>query len=230
MAKKREIVGSMSEWSGALKDLFRQINDGSLKLEQLKAFVGHQNLFISSDSLLKDWARFYKEYFNIDADLSDLKIPEKNPGFDRLIIVAKGLTLDQIYNVCAKHFPCWRYTDDLDKAVTHNDRTAEKTYAVSFRNRKEADKELKNLSANQLEKRNIPGITLLERLIHELKYWDETKQHLDETNITLCSGSRYSDGGVPSVDWYNGRMQIHWCGPQDADSRLRARAVVSLTA
>ncbi|MCL5733587.1 MAG: hypothetical protein M1334_02925 [Patescibacteria group bacterium] len=42
---KRKIVGSMSEWSGMLKDLFRQINDGSIGQEEIKRFLEHKNPF-----------------------------------------------------------------------------------------------------------------------------------------------------------------------------------------
>ena len=45
MAKEREVVGSMSEWSGMLKDLFRQIDDGSVTRECLQAFLEHENPF-----------------------------------------------------------------------------------------------------------------------------------------------------------------------------------------
>jgi len=38
----KKVVGSMSEWSGVLKDLFRQIDDGSVTLEQVKDLVIHK--------------------------------------------------------------------------------------------------------------------------------------------------------------------------------------------
>jgi len=41
----KNIVGSMSDWSGVLKDLFRQVNDGSITLAQTQAFVEHRNPF-----------------------------------------------------------------------------------------------------------------------------------------------------------------------------------------
>lgn len=43
----REVVGSMSEWSGVLKDFFRQIEDGSHSLEAVKAFNERRNPFES---------------------------------------------------------------------------------------------------------------------------------------------------------------------------------------
>jgi len=35
---KREVVGSMSDWAGVLKDFFRQIGDGSKTFKQVVAF------------------------------------------------------------------------------------------------------------------------------------------------------------------------------------------------
>ncbi len=52
---KREIVGSMSEWSGVLKDIFRQIGDGSLTMGHLQALLEHRNPFDSSLSKFPTW-------------------------------------------------------------------------------------------------------------------------------------------------------------------------------
>jgi len=225
----REIVGSMSDWSGVLKDLFRQIDDGSLTLEQLKAVVEHQNPFIDLDSLLLDWRKFYEKYFKFELDFSKSQVPKQQIEFNRLIIVTQRLTLNQIYNVCAKRFPCWRYVGDLDKAVTKNDRIVDQgSYAVWFRDRREADEELKNLSANQLAQKKILGITLLERLLYELKYWDENSGHLDIANWTLCSGSRDVDGYVPNVIWDYGKLKVNWSDSNYCYDNLRARAAVPL--
>ena len=58
------------------------------------------------------------------------------------------------------------------------------------------------------------------------QYFFETGKHLDFSNITLCSGSRDSDGNVPDVYWDDGKLCVDWDDPQDASSDLRARAVV----
>jgi len=220
-----KVVGGMSEWSGILKDLFRQIHDGSLTLEQVKAFVDHQNPFEILSPIL-EWQDFYRKYFGIDADFSAVAMPEHRVEFDRLIIVAQGLTLNQVYDACARQFPCWRWTDNLDAAVTKNDRTPGHAYAVRLRDRREADEELKNLSADQLAEKGIPGITLLERMLYELKYWDETKDHLDVNNVTLCSGSRDAGGHVPSARWYDGYFGVDWYYSYSHCRGLRSRAAV----
>jgi hypothetical protein len=93
----------------------------------------------------------------------------------------------------------------------------------------EADEDLRNMSADDLEKKGIKGITLRERLILELQYFNETGKHLDINNWTLCSGSRDSGGFIPYVYWYSsyGRLYVRWCGSDDSGDVLRSRAGVS---
>jgi hypothetical protein len=174
---------------------------------------------------IAEWKRFYLDHFGIDMDLSDVKIPAWQKGFDRIIIVAKGLTYSTVINAMRKKFNVWTYADNLDKAIDKNDRWPNETYAIRVRNRVEADEELKNLSADDLAKRNIPGITCLERLLYELKYFSETGEHLDIKNWTLCSGSRDSDGRVPCVNFADGEVYVGWCSSSYAYSFLRARSV-----
>ena len=181
-----------------------------------------------TDDAVSSWELFYREIFGLTADFSQLKLPPKRPGFDRLIIVAKGLTLNQVYETCAKHFPCWRYTEDLNTAVPTNDRTPTETYAIWVRDRIEADEELKNLSADDLSGQKTKGVTLLERMLHELKYFLETGKHLDIENWTLCNGSRDSGGDVPSASWRDGGFKVCWYYCRDRDPYLRSREAVSL--
>ena len=178
----------------------------------------------------EDWHNFYRKFFGEKYDFSKVRISAPQPGFDRIIIVAKGMTPNKVFEVMQKHFPCRRYTEDLDKA-THglNEREPVEHYAIRVRNRVEADEELKNLSANQIRAKGLTTETLLERELHGLKVFDETGEYLDTNNVTYCAGSRDSDGDVPSVDW--GRMlrevSISWYDPRYAHGNLRARAVVS---
>ena len=127
-------------------------------------------------------------------------------------------------------FPCWRWTEDnFDKIVIYNERDAKNgPYSIWVRDEVEADEKYKNLSANQIKGMNIKTETLVERLIHELKYFQETGKHLDIKNITLCTGSRYSDGNVPYVCWNDdGRLRVHLCGTDGCHDNLRSREAVS---
>jgi len=177
---------------------------------------------------LSDWPLFYKEVFGLDLDFSKVVIPERKPGFTRLLVLAQGMTPQRLFDKCKELFPSWKYTEDnLDKVIT-SDRTAKDgPYAIWVRDRQEADEENKNLSADDLAKRGIPGITLEERLLYELKFFKETGKHLDVSNYTLCSGSRFSDGHVPDAYWSGDRLRVYWNYTNNHYDYLRARSVVS---
>ncbi|MBU3942376.1 hypothetical protein KKA24_00150, partial [Patescibacteria group bacterium] len=70
------------------------------------------------------WQKFFKKYFGKDLNLSILQIPPKQEGFDRVIIIPKGITIGQVYEVCSKNFPCWKWTEDLIGAASQNDRSS----------------------------------------------------------------------------------------------------------
>jgi hypothetical protein len=169
------------------------------------------------------WQVFYR------CDFSDINIPAQKEGFTRLVIVAQGMDLQRAFSKCKQMFPSGKYGGgSLDTAVPTNDRDSKNgSYAIWMRDRVEADEELSNKSANDLKQESIKGITLLERLLLELKYFGETGKHLDLKNWTLCSGSRYSDGSVPCVYWGVGKLEVDGDTVDFRDPRLRSREVVS---
>ncbi|MDD5341423.1 MAG: hypothetical protein PHC97_03230 [Patescibacteria group bacterium] len=209
---------------------FQPVMDGLQQLIEGKQIFEAKKipkLAVDVSSLVREWQDFYRQVYGIEADFSSLRIPEHQKGFDRLIIVVPGMTPQRLYDKCKEMFPCWKWTEaDLDKIVT-SDRTAKTgAYAVWFRDRVEADEEMESLSANTLKKRGIVGTTLEERFLYEQKYFLETVKHPDINNVTLCSGSRYSDGDVPYVYWGDGRMRVGGCSPGNSHDNLRSRSVV----
>lgn len=225
---KTQVVGTMSEWSGIIRDMFRQFDDGSLTLAHAKAFIEHKNPFAITD-IGSEWKEFYRKYFRLSVNLYGVTITQ-NPGdFDRVIFIPKGLKLNDVVKAMKKCFPISSYIDDLDKDVTENVRVSDRNYAIRIRERVEADEELKSLSANQLKQQGVNCMTLLERLVLELKYFSETGQHLDVQNWTLCAGSRRRGGHVPHVYWHaaDGKLRIRWCDPGDAHVGVRGRQSVS---
>ena len=238
--KKNQTVRAMTP--GQMKDIISAMVQGvptNMIFEVAESWVGNKGkltaqvrkIFSATNpyaELLADWQVFYRDVFGIEADFSNLTIPTKQAGFDRLLVLAQGMTPQRLYDKCKELFPSWKYTDDdLDKIVT-SDRTAKDgAYAIWIRDRVEADEELKNLSANQLKQQNISGITLEEREIYELKFFKETGKHLDIQNWTLCSGSRCSDGYVPGAGWDGDGFKVGRGGPSDADGLLRSRQAVS---
>jgi hypothetical protein len=177
--------------------------------------------------MLRDWQTLYRQEFGIEIDISKIWIPKRVLGFDRLIVVAQGLTPEKIISALKKRLTVWKYSDNLD-TVTSIRKTTQ-TYAIWVRDRQEADEELKNKSANDLQKEGINGITLEECLLFHHKYFLETGKHPDEKIWTLCSGSRYSDGNVPDVFWNSiyRELWVFWCLPDFAGGDLRSRQVVS---
>lgn len=138
------------------------------------------------------------------------------------------LKTSKIMNQLRAKFDVYSYWNDeeLDK----NFPPPKKTTTREFKDNVEADEEHKNKSALDLEKEGIQGITLRERLLMELKYFNKTGNHLDIENVTLCSGSRYSVGGVPGVYWDSDYRKVYvvWGNQSHSSSNLRARAVVSV--
>jgi hypothetical protein len=228
----KTVVGGSTVSADQLKDLLRQIADGSLSGYHIQGLLEHRNPFeISMDTQaqLERACTLCAEAFGITIDPTSVIVPERQAGIDRLIVVPKGMTMNQLISYFRTKFNVWLYVEDFDKNVTKNDRTNSETYAIWVADNVEADENLKNLSADQLAEQKIPGITLLERLIYELLYFSETGNHLDVQNVTLCAGSRGSGGHVPSVYWRAGSrgLYVGWDGADYRHDKLRARAVVS---
>lgn len=133
----------------------------------------------------------------------------------------------ELYKRIKDKFGAWSYWDEkeLDKEFP----MPKETTTRYFSDAQEADEEHKNKSANDLDKEGVNGITLRERLIFEIEYFDKYKQHPDIENTTLCSGSRYSGGDVPCVGWDIGSRGVGVCWDRlsDSDSALRTRAAVN---
>ena len=229
--KKENVGGVPGNILGMLADLCHKLQHGTITPEELGRFLRREEPFLKDYRVkyaLTDWENFYRNFFGIEKDFFNLPVPELKEGFNRLIVVVLGLTLNRVYDKCAEKFSCWRYIDDLDKATVKNDRDlSHGSYAILVRNRIEADEELKDLSANDLKEKNILGITLLERLLYELKYFSETGKHLDIRTVTLCLGSRDSDGNVPAVDWHDDKLRVDRHSPVARYDELRVRAAVS---
>lgn len=230
---------------GVLRDLFEKLNskDEESWFKELKKFLRKEACWVPVEQYwLSVWQKLYKDVFDLEVDLSTVKIPKKPEYPCRLIIVVRGVDLNQIYNACAKYFSMCelpgRYTSGLVQSITKNDRDAERgTYAVWIRDVVQdttapIDKDLENLSANDLEAQGVQGITLGERMLHELQYFLETEDH-ELFNWTLCSGSRDLNGYVPTVRWLGHKDEglfLFYADINDKKRYLCPRRVVFLDA
>lgn len=170
------------------------------------------------------WADFYHKVFGIDLD-AKIKIPKHKPGFNSLVIVAKGMTVVKICRFGKKAVPCWQYIDN-DLQNMSSDRKADRAYAVWIKEGFEINNSLKNMSAVVLEEIGINSITLEECLLLKMKQYCETGRDADTDHIILCAGSRGACNGVPGVNWRDKELFVRFFGPDRAGDRLRAYPAV----
>ncbi len=154
---------------------------------------------------LRRWKEYYKKEFGITLDIQKInkkEIPDRYVEEKlRLFIVAKGLTIQGVFEKCNDKFGALKDSDtNLDSDIPMNTRDPNRdgTYLLWLRDIAEPSKGLRDF---------LVGGTLLERLLIELDYFQETGGHLDMgneatvKNATLCKGSRYANGGIPVVHW-----------------------------
>ena len=224
------LVGDASVLAGVLQDQLRQLRDGSLSLEALSGFVAHRHirrfaLGETQDNAFKDLREKWEDDYA--CDLSDALIPEHQEGLDWLLIVRKDLWPNEAYERLGRlKIPTYRYMDDLNSIMSVRE-PLERSYGVWLRKGQEADADFRNKSFNDLW-RKVNGITVTERLVAERDWFKETNGgHLDEKSWTLCTGSRYSDGNVSAVRWYDDKVNVHWRDHVHADPGIGARQAVS---
>lgn len=180
-------------------------------------------------AIREEWQNFYKEKFNWTVDFSSIIIPAMpTNGKWRLIFIPKGMTMNLAFRIASGLFTSWRYADDLDSAVTKNIRNTENNYAIWVRDEVEPDQEFLGKNTRQADPDMKIGITLLERIIFEIKYFTETGNHLDVKGLTFCSGSRVAVGGVPVayLDCGDG-FCVYWSGLGFSGSKCGIRSAVS---
>lgn len=219
------------------------------KEEKIKAEATASQLTIKDWPILaKGWEHFYKKFDALSCSLESVIIPKRTPkeeqNFQRLIIMVPGISSQKSYEICQSLFPCWKWTgDSLDSVIKENERDPERQGPYAFwvgDHLKALFNRLIGLNYDQIKDKKIKTEILAERLIHEAKYFLENQdktdvpKHLDITGITLVSGSVYSTGNIPTVDWEEQQdnkkgqgLRICWQQPHQTFDGLRAREVIA---
>lgn len=153
-------------------------------------------------SAREEWREFYKMQFGLETDFSEVVIPlTPTEGVWRLIFIPTGLTLNATIAAMRKLFKVWVYVEDLDSNIPTNTRNTAAAYAIWVRQGVEPDVEYLGKSTREADMKGKIGVTLLEHLVHRVKHFVETKEHLDVKGATFCTGSRNTGGYVPHVYW-----------------------------
>lgn len=141
------------------------------------------------------WKRIYKEWFGIEKDFSTMSIPNNYDSTKHfVVIVAKELTVASICDAMRKKFKVDRMVDiNLLEKISNYRTTEYGDYVVLFHNNEDVDEKFRGISTEQLESSYHRGITLMERLLLEILYFQKTKSHFNAHISTLCCGSRLDD-------------------------------------
>jgi len=212
MATNKVVIeGSSDVTASQLSELFRQIGNGALKSFHIQKILDHEDPFgLHNVNDKRIWSYVYKlcgfefsfHKCNWDTKPGEWIIPV-DAGITPNRIVAAMLGLGVQFKL---------YGGDLD-AHLFNDRQASVLgpYLVNFRTQVESEEEFDSMSTNSLREKSICGITLTERLLLEFAFYIFTGKHLDNSYITLCSGSVYNlaqGHRVPVVYYENMRVNI----------------------
>ncbi|OGZ10964.1 MAG: hypothetical protein A3C93_04075 [Candidatus Lloydbacteria bacterium RIFCSPHIGHO2_02_FULL_54_17] len=162
----------------------------------------------------------------VAVEIDDLMVPECPADFTEIAIIPASLTNEQLFVLCAKHFPSWKYYDDLDKCTAQQARPTN-TYAVGYRGGVEPDLEHRNKSYDVATKEGLIFMNPKERLVAELRYFVRTGRHLDEKGWTITS-SLASGGCALCAGWYpsSGTFDVDGYGRSCAGSADGPRQAV----
>lgn len=172
-----------------------------------------------------DWERAYKHI----GIRSDIRFdPPRQGRFD--VYVVKGVTPNRVVNALRRLGVDIQLTnEDADASAAKNDRDAVLgSYKISFRANVEADPDLANCSALDVENERVYAMTFLERLLLGLAYFLGTGEHLDHESVTLCAGSRDKKGRVPGVSHIPDChvVKVDYSCPEDRHAALRPRVAL----
>jgi hypothetical protein len=160
----------------------------------------------ATERQLSEWGRLYAQVFRL-RDVRVPRIPERRAGFEKLIVVDERVTAERVLDACRKEFRCFNVWD-LDKVFGRGWARPTSTYAVWVPGNVTDDERLSPAGV-MFEEQRASGITILERLLHELVWYRQALTHLELGEGTLCTGSVATDGDrLPVVQWDDERHQF----------------------
>lgn len=196
------------------KTFIDRLADGSIRKSEAIAFL--QNGAVASappvplENQLKEWGDFL-ETTGCACDVSVIPVPRHRLGMDSLIVVPHEMTLNRVVELMRGKIDVWIHTDfgdDIDGSLHHNSRSNDHSYVVWTRDEVESDEEFRDTSAEEIESRGIPTVTLLERLLLGMFRLHKNEDHLDVIGGTLCAGTRTLTDKVPCVEWSDEDCQL----------------------
>jgi signal peptidase I len=206
-------------------------------IEKIKNFFSgfergaEAEMALDASKLKEFWTFVYDNWFDEVVDFSDVIIPRiYNPKEHFGVIVSANTSIIKVIKTVEKRLNMHVYLGACqDKVIKNHNRPLNKNYVVIFENNIASDRWYMDLSANDLEKRGVVGITLLERLLLEILYYQKTFNHLEGETSTLCAGSRNADNNTFNVFWNSdlGKVHVDVVRPSQYWHTMRTRAVIA---
>ena len=168
------------------------------------------------------WVEFYK-CFGINIDLADFPLP-KNLILDEgkkywSIVMLNEMNSQSSFEIRKQISKVYEYTS-VSKIVD----VYPKIKVSVIEAVQNARTLLPNVSCLKSIEKGIFGTTFTEGCLIDGRILKETGMHLDVDGATLHTGSRHSDGDVPSSDWdYGGGFYVSNFGLRRAYSHLSIR-------
>lgn len=153
------------------------------------------------------WTKIYREYFGLEKDFSSLEVPNEYDPAKHFGVIVSEITMNEILEGMTRRFKVDIYKKDLNREVRGR---MEKQYFIFFKKNIEADEDLLFIPAFVLKNMRHNGITLRERMLLEILSLETVGEFLDRERVTLCSGSRYYNGLVPTMYEEKGEILISW--------------------
>ena len=232
--EKVEQISEKPSWEqlGSLAGFIVEFLASILNFTQVEYWLSHKSelktrlreSFLITDEFSEVrgcWENFYKSVFNWDVNFGLVIIPpEPTEGEWRLLFIPRGMSVARACSICNRAFPLVFTAGHPTVMPGQNARNTNSNYAIWVRAGIESDPEFFGKSTLEYDPGMTIGITVLERIIFELKYFIETDgKHLDLEGATFCSGSRDLKGDVPEVQFKDGTVRIysrlihgHGCG------------------
>ncbi len=190
---------------------------------------------ITTPNPCAEWEKFYQEMFGLKADLSKVQVPSASGGLDFLQCMFGGLSYGQIHDKEKEFYKSKGYgIMDWDNnwvtliKFTLEERLTTKNYAIRHSGLAEAEATYAGKSANWIAQNKIKTMTRKEQMIFALYYYWKNNARIDVEQITYCTGSRYTNGGVPYVNWFGDNLSSNWIDPSAARDMWRPRPVLAL--
>lgn len=185
---------------------FPSVKDGLQRLQEGASFS-------IPEELIAYQVDFYHRVFGFDIEprLPYIRVPLRKKGvFKRMLIIPRGLDVENVLCKCVElSLKNTFLRASINELGIKADRyTNYGSYAIWVSDENKNDKKQQEWSPDDFKSKKMPGITLLERLLHILQYHDQTGKNLGENISTLCSGSLLAIGNIPCIYWENGKIEF----------------------